>query len=56
MRQSACDDRPLGQGVALANEMLVEDDLNSGALIEVVPSDIRRRCHVWMAPVWQRDC
>jgi hypothetical protein len=41
MRQSACDDRPLGQGVALANEMLVEDDLNSGALIEVVPSDIR---------------
>ncbi|MDF2812831.1 MAG: putative transcriptional regulatory protein LysR family [Microvirga sp.] len=31
----------LGQGVALANEMLVEEDLRTGALIEVVPSDLR---------------
>lgn len=44
----------LGQGVALANEMLVEDDLNSGALIEVVPSDIRL-CGYYLvaaAPRW----
>jgi LysR family transcriptional regulator, glycine cleavage system transcriptional activator len=54
MRQSACDDRPLGQGVALANEMLVEDDLNSGALIEVVPSDIRLCGYYFVAaaPRW----
>ena len=31
----------LGQGVALANETLVEDDLKSGALIELLRSDIR---------------
>jgi DNA-binding transcriptional LysR family regulator len=29
-----------GQGVALANELLVEEDLRSGALVEVVPSRI----------------
>ncbi len=31
----------LGQGVALANDLLVEDDLKSGALVEVVPSEVR---------------
>jgi LysR family transcriptional regulator, glycine cleavage system transcriptional activator len=31
----------LGQGVALANELLVEEDLKTGALMEIVPSDIR---------------
>lgn len=31
----------LGQGVALANDLLVEEDLKTGALIEVVPSNIR---------------
>ena len=29
-----------GQGVALANEVLVDDDLRSGALVEVIPSSI----------------
>jgi DNA-binding transcriptional LysR family regulator len=29
-----------GQGVALANEVLVTDDLRSGALVEVIPSAI----------------
>lgn len=31
----------LGQGVALANELLVEDDLRQGALVEIVSSDVR---------------
>jgi DNA-binding transcriptional LysR family regulator len=31
----------LGQGVALANELLVEDDLKTGALVELGPSDVR---------------
>jgi LysR family transcriptional regulator, glycine cleavage system transcriptional activator len=30
----------LGQGVALANDVLVADDLRSGALIEVIPSSV----------------
>jgi DNA-binding transcriptional LysR family regulator len=30
----------LGQGVALANDVLVEDDLRSGALVEVIPSAV----------------
>jgi len=29
-----------GQGIALANEVLVEDDLRGGALVEVIPSSI----------------
>jgi DNA-binding transcriptional LysR family regulator len=29
-----------GQGVAIANEVLVDDDLRSGALVEVMPSSI----------------
>jgi LysR family glycine cleavage system transcriptional activator len=29
-----------GQGAALANEVLVDDDLRSGALVEVIPSSI----------------
>lgn len=31
----------LSQGVALANELLVEDDLKTGALVEAIPSDVR---------------
>jgi DNA-binding transcriptional LysR family regulator len=31
----------LGQGVALANELLVEDELKSGSLVEVLSSNIR---------------
>jgi LysR family transcriptional regulator, glycine cleavage system transcriptional activator len=30
----------LGQGVALANDVLVEGDLRSGALVEVIPSSV----------------
>jgi LysR family transcriptional regulator, glycine cleavage system transcriptional activator len=30
----------LGQGVALANDVLVADDLRSGALVEVIPSSV----------------
>lgn len=30
----------LGQGVALANSLLVEDDLASGRLVDMVPSDV----------------
>jgi LysR family glycine cleavage system transcriptional activator len=30
----------LGQGVALANSLLVEDDLATGRLVEMVPSDV----------------
>ena len=41
MRILAIEAARLGQGVALANEMLVEDDLSTGALVEVVPSDLR---------------
>jgi DNA-binding transcriptional LysR family regulator len=40
----------LGQGVALANEMLVEEDLKTGALIEVLPSDIRLGGYYLVAP------
>jgi DNA-binding transcriptional LysR family regulator len=40
----------LGQGVALANETLVEDDLKSGALIEVLRSDIRLGGYYVIAP------
>ena len=48
----------LGQGVALANEMLVEDDLKSGALIELVPlgyPPLRILCHRTCAPVGGAD-
>ncbi|CCD94048.1 putative transcriptional regulatory protein, LysR family [Bradyrhizobium sp. ORS 375] len=31
----------MGQGVALANEILVADDVRSGALVEVLPSSVR---------------
>jgi DNA-binding transcriptional LysR family regulator len=40
----------LGQGVALANDLLVEEDLKSGALIEVIPSDIRFWGYHLLAP------
>ncbi len=30
----------LGQGIALGNDVLVEDDLRSGALVEVIPSSV----------------
>ena len=40
----------LGQGVALANETLVEDDLKSGALIELLRSDIRLGGYYVIAP------
>lgn len=36
----AIDAARLGQGVALANEVLVEDDLRSGALVEAIPTQV----------------
>jgi DNA-binding transcriptional LysR family regulator len=35
--EAAC----LGQGIALANSFLVEEDLRTGRLVEIVPSDVR---------------
>jgi LysR family transcriptional regulator, glycine cleavage system transcriptional activator len=31
----------LGQGVAIANDLLAEEDLTTGTLVEVVPSSVR---------------
>jgi LysR family glycine cleavage system transcriptional activator len=40
----------LGQGVALANRLLVEEDLAAGRLVEVFPSDIRLGGYYLIAP------
>ena len=45
----------LGQGVALANEMLVDEDLRTGALVEVVPSDLRLCGYYLLAAVARWD-
>lgn len=39
--QLAIEAAKLGQGVAIANETLVGEDIASGDLVEVVPSDVR---------------
>jgi len=40
----------LGQGVALANRFLVEDDLMAGRLVEVIPSNVRLGGYYLIAP------
>ncbi|WP_371826924.1 LysR substrate-binding domain-containing protein [Microvirga sp. VF16] len=40
----------LGQGVALANRLLVEDDLRAGRLVEVIASDVRLGGYYLIAP------
>lgn len=36
----AIDAARLGQGIALANELLVEDELRSGALVEIMTTEV----------------
>lgn len=40
----------LGQGIALANRFLVEEDLKAGRLVEIVPSDVRMGGYYLIAP------
>ena len=40
----------LGQGIALANRFLVEEDLMSDRLVEVIPSDVRLGGYYLIAP------
>jgi DNA-binding transcriptional LysR family regulator len=40
----------LGQGIALANRLLVEEDLTAGRLIEIVPSEVRLGGYYLIAP------
>jgi DNA-binding transcriptional LysR family regulator len=40
----------LGQGIALANRLLVEEDLMAGRLIEIVPSEVRLGGYYLIAP------
>lgn len=44
--EAAC----LGQGIALANRFLVEEDLKTGRLVEIVPSDVRLGGYYLIAP------
>jgi LysR family glycine cleavage system transcriptional activator len=47
--QLAIDAARLGQGVALANELLVEDDLRAGRLVEAFPSEVRPKSYHFLA-------
>lgn len=49
--EAAC----LGQGIALANRFLVEEDLRAGRLVEVVPSDVRLGGYYLVAPAGHWD-
>lgn len=40
----------LGQGIALANRFLVEEDLSAGRLVEIVPSKIRLGAYYLIVP------
>lgn len=44
--EAAC----LGQGVALANRFLVEEDLRAGRLVEIMPSNVRLGGYYLIAP------
>jgi|JI10StandDraft_1071094.scaffolds.fasta_scaffold418635_1 LysR family glycine cleavage system transcriptional activator len=43
--EAAC----LGQGLALANDILVHDELNDGTLVEPFPSNIQLGCYAFVA-------
>jgi DNA-binding transcriptional LysR family regulator len=43
----------LGQGIALANRFLVQEDLAAGRLAEVIPSNVRLGGYYLIAPAGQ---
>jgi LysR family glycine cleavage system transcriptional activator len=45
----AIDAARMGQGVALANELLVEEDLRIGRLVEAFPSEVRPKSYHFLA-------
>ena len=55
--QLALDAARLGQGVALANELLVEEDLRDGRLVEPFPSEVRPKSYHVLADAarWEEE-
>ncbi len=53
--QLALDAARLGQGVALANELLVEEDLRQGRLVEAFPSEVRLKAYSFLAEAERWD-
>lgn len=53
--QLALDAARLGQGVALGNDLLVEEDLRCGRLVEPFPSEVRPKAYHFLAEAGRWD-